>query len=483
MTWGAVAATVGTVAVGAYNADKAGDNAIDVVETPTRQTSFEQLLTDLTTQTEEGTSSSELQSTLEQLLSSEEFQEAVTQQQVTAEQGSQASVGNETTNSQAAQEQSITRGTDESTAALNAILAGNGSGQEQVTALMSQILSDGKSNISNVGTRTGSFGSTTEQLLNNDLTAEAASAGASLQLSQNQQILDAVAAAQAGTENVTSTTDTTAATDTANNTQTATTGQQTGTTDTTGSTDTSQQQSGQSATNLESIAESATQSSTIDTNTSDTLVNPNDTQYITGQLANLLENGNIDANSIATLESVMNQIDAGTGNGNGAGTNSIPTISAPTLSNATATTSNPSATAPVNTIASNVQSTSTLAELLSEQLGVEVTSAPLLDNLGREIDPASQGESNGTYGSSSTIQAPTIQTDVSSGYNPTARASSVQDINIGDYDPYRAWIDVENKTISRGSEDYHNNLQGDADAYTEEQRRLAAERGAVLIGI
>jgi hypothetical protein len=268
--WGSVAVAAGTVIMGAVNnkaAGKAGaaSNASnkDIAETPTRSTGIEQLLRELVSSTNEASTSEEQQQSLDKLLSDENFMKQFT---------------NEVATQQAQETLNVTtKGDAGSQAALAGLIQGSGSGQEQVNAMVDQILRSGKADISNVGTRTGSFGSTTEQLLNNDLITKAAQAGVGMQNQLDAQKLEAIKAAQVGTttEKGTAITDSTQA-------STGNEGSQT-----------TQDQSRDTTSNVQQSTDKTTDTTSTDAQTSlsDTLVTPNDKVVPTGVLADLVSIG------------------------------------------------------------------------------------------------------------------------------------------------------------------------------------------------
>ena len=257
MTWGAVAAAVGTVVMGSVNANRASDDAaanraagLAAAEIPTRTTGIENLLRELTSNTQEEGLTSESQSILDELMQDESFQEQLATQQENVS--------------------TVQRGDEASQAALADRVQG-GDGQAQVDAMIEQILRGGKADISNVGTRTGSFGSTTEQLLTNDLIAKAASAGVGQQNILDAQQLQAIELAQQGT-----------ATET---------GTQTGTQDTTGTSTSEQVRQGTTDTTGSSSTDSTTTSAENQSSISDILQNPNDQVGVSGDLADLITSG------------------------------------------------------------------------------------------------------------------------------------------------------------------------------------------------
>lgn len=181
-----------------------------------------------------------------------------TQVNNTTNTGSQTSTGSQdttgtgsTTGSQATDsttntsgQTDITRGTDESTAAINAILSGANQpdGEAAIQASIARVLESGAPAIANVGNRAGSFDSTVAAQLQNDLALDAARAGAETDLQQQntntQNILAAIQAAQAGTEGQAQS-EIGTETGTVDTTQDTTNQQSTNTTDQTDSTETS----------------------------------------------------------------------------------------------------------------------------------------------------------------------------------------------------------------------------------------------------
>ncbi len=110
------------------------------------------------------------------------------------------------TTSDVAGTSTITRGTTESTDAINQILSGASSpdAEAAIQASIARVLESGAPSIANVGNAAGSFDSTVTAQLQNDLALQAAQAGAETDLAQQnldiQNVLAAITASQAGSE-------------------------------------------------------------------------------------------------------------------------------------------------------------------------------------------------------------------------------------------------------------------------------------------
>lgn len=391
MSWGAVAGAVGAVVVGSMNNKAADKRAQAAADKPTRTTSIDDIIRNLTSATSDVSSTAETQQIIDALQNDEQFQEAFTkelqtnenlqqqinneiakqqQEQVTSTADTtldqqQTTVGQQTTEQQQQQEQissgqttteqaqqqaattaeeiqrQTTSGTVASQAALEGLLTDTGGGQAAVDAMVDKILREGKTSISNVGSRSGSFGSTTEQLLTNDLIAKAAAAGVGVQQQQDAQTLAAVQAAQAGATTETGTTtgqqdtvssivgseqtaaenlsnlisseqlaseqqaDTTSTESTASEqlsdlistetgtetTDATTTGTQAETGQTTGESSQTQIRDTDTATTSDTERESTTTSTDEQRQTGDVFVNPGDFVFPTGALAGLVNEG------------------------------------------------------------------------------------------------------------------------------------------------------------------------------------------------
>jgi hypothetical protein len=276
--WGTVAVGAGSVLMGSINANKANKANKDIAQTPTRSTGIEDLLRDVTSTTSETGSTTEAQQQLENLIQQEQAREA--SETATRNDALQQSAQNTAQQQQG----TTTRGSAESQAALSQ-LVGGGDGQAAVEAMIGKILREGKAGISNVGTRSGSFGSTTEQLLNNDLMTRAAEAGVGQQNIQQQLQLEAIKAAQAGTEATTGSTLGQATGTTTDSSTGSETGNRT-------SDSTSQQQRESNNTATSDTSKTGTTNSTDrQTTLTDSLTDPRDGVSVFGQLKDLVDRG------------------------------------------------------------------------------------------------------------------------------------------------------------------------------------------------
>jgi hypothetical protein len=276
--WGTVAVGAGSVIMGSVNANKANKANKDIAQTPTRSTGIEDLLRDVTSTTSETGNTTEAQQQLENLIQQEQAREA--SETATRNDALQQSAQNTAQQQQG----TTTRGSAESQAALSQ-LVGGGDGQAAVEAMIGKILREGKAGISNVGTRSGSFGSTTEQLLNNDLMTRAAEAGVGQQNIQQQLQLEAIKAAQAGTEATTGSTLGQATGTTTDSSTGSETGNRT-------SDSTSQQQRESNNTATSDTSKTGTTNSTDrQTTLTDSLTDPKDGVSIFGQLKDLVDRG------------------------------------------------------------------------------------------------------------------------------------------------------------------------------------------------
>ncbi len=339
------ALALGSTVVGMLNQNSANNQqdenneaALAAAQIPTRTTGIEDLLREVLSSSSETMDSSEIQNTIDELMSDETFVENM-QQQVDSQQNTQqASAQNtyntgssssdstqqETSQSQGSQStdattsqdttNTIVRGDAASQAALAGLVQGR-DGAGAVDAMINKILREGKANISNVGTRTGSFGSTTEQLLNNDLIAKAAEAGVNQQNIMDAQQLEAIKAAQSGTATETGSQTGTqssivdelteaisnANSQTSQDTREIGNQNSTSTGSTTTSENTDSSTSGQretsqvrdTATDTSSTSNTQAETSTTDQQTaiSDMLTNPNEDIAVSGALADLIATG------------------------------------------------------------------------------------------------------------------------------------------------------------------------------------------------
>jgi hypothetical protein len=235
------AAIGGAVLGGISNRNTAKRNAasnLDIAETPTRISGIDQLLNDLASTAEQSQSTSldefvntqqEMNSNQTESSESENKQNSInnvleTQQQqqdintaITQRQNELASTQGSTSNDQTTDTAATTQGTADSTTqrgnaesqqALSQLIGQLGGGgadaSAAVSALMSQILREGQGGINDTVANSGTFDSTTEALLKNNLNVKAAEAGAGLQLQEqarNQELLlQAITAGQSGTE-------------------------------------------------------------------------------------------------------------------------------------------------------------------------------------------------------------------------------------------------------------------------------------------
>lgn len=182
MSWGAVAGAVGSVALGAMTSGGSSAPA----QKDTRVSSIDQILSELITKSEQNSEGTSDTTTLEEQI---------------AKQLSESNKREDTTQTgESTQSGTVSRGDSATQEALAGIISGGADGEEQISAVIDQILRSGKAGISNVGTRSGSFGSTTEQLLNNDLIAKAAAAGVNQQNILDQKVLQGIELGQKGTE-------------------------------------------------------------------------------------------------------------------------------------------------------------------------------------------------------------------------------------------------------------------------------------------
>lgn len=194
-TIGAAAVAVGGSMLAAKKNAKAQK---DAVETPTRSTDIQQAL-EQAFQSQDTTS---ITSVMEEIFGSE-ITSAI---QSSMEETSSVQDTTQNTTAQEQTEQTLTRGDAESQEALGSLMSQlQGGGEEQMQAAMNQVLRSGMPAVSNVGARSGSFDGTTQALVQNDLITRAAEAGVNQQNTMNQQLLDAIAASQAGTETTTGT--------------------------------------------------------------------------------------------------------------------------------------------------------------------------------------------------------------------------------------------------------------------------------------
>lgn len=238
---GGVAAVGGAlIGAGASNANsrRANDTNENIAELDTRTSSIDQLISEL-----ESTAQQQQSTSLNEFTQQQQQQQSVGQEQATgleqiqqmmqeASTGVESQTGtinnnsqqstsgvqntasntsqnNATTgNVQGSATGTISRGNELNQAALDNLTAQLATTRPDVQAaiqsLMAQTMRDGQGQINDTVAQSGTFDSTTEALLRNDLNVKAAEAGAQLQLQQgnvqNEQLLQAILAGQQGTE-------------------------------------------------------------------------------------------------------------------------------------------------------------------------------------------------------------------------------------------------------------------------------------------
>jgi hypothetical protein len=211
---------------------------LDIAETPTRITSLDQLLNELSTTAEQAQNTSldefitaqeaintndasqrnstNQQSTLNKVLENQRQQQAiqaniVEEQKAINESNIKAMAEqavNTTGSTDGTKQAEVTRGdavTQQALSQLTSQLSGGARDTSSaVQALMSQIIRDGNEEVNDSAAATGTFDSTTTELLRNDLNLKAAQAGAVMQLDEaarnDQMLLEAISKGQAGTE-------------------------------------------------------------------------------------------------------------------------------------------------------------------------------------------------------------------------------------------------------------------------------------------
>lgn len=202
--YAAIAAAAISVIGSNIAANRQARAQIDAVETPTRQSTVEQSLI-------ESFESQETESTtnvLEEIFGSEvtdQLSQAY-QNQITNETSSTSELGSQTGATEQQTAQTTERGdagTQQALAQLQDELAGPT--DERMQAAIDQVLRSGLPAVSGAGANAGAFNDTTTALLQNDLTARAASAALDAEDTQRQQLLDSITAGQAGTESTTGT--------------------------------------------------------------------------------------------------------------------------------------------------------------------------------------------------------------------------------------------------------------------------------------
>lgn len=208
MVWGSLIAAGGSLLGGLLgnkgNRDVARINA-EAALADQRIAGIEQLLSELsrTQLTDETTSA------LENIFGTEIAEQIVNETR--RQQQEQQTSTDQTTTGQTTgtEERTTTRGNETTNQALNTLIGNlssdnSGAAQSAVQAQVDRILREGSPAISNVLANSGGFDNTNAAILQNDLITKAAEAGASLQLAQDntqrQQLLEAIAAGQVGTE-------------------------------------------------------------------------------------------------------------------------------------------------------------------------------------------------------------------------------------------------------------------------------------------
>lgn len=203
-----IALAVGSLAASAYNAKKGRDAQKDAVETPTRTTGINEAIRKAL----QSTNSNSFTNVLEDIIGSENM----TNLSNMMESFTQNSTGKSSTNTDQQQttsetgttaqdtKQTVQRGTEASNAALDSVITSiQGGSGDRMQAAMDAVLRSGMPALSNAGNNAGAFNDTTSALLKNDLTVRAAEAGLQAEDNANAQLLQAIQAAQGGTETTT----------------------------------------------------------------------------------------------------------------------------------------------------------------------------------------------------------------------------------------------------------------------------------------
>lgn len=339
--WGAVAgAAVGVIGSGIASKNNAKAQK-DIAETPTRQTGIDLTSGTTTSDTTSSTDTSVLENVLNTESSINELMESLsqsqTQEEVTSileevfgtEVAQQISQLSSTGTTQETTEQVTERGDAASQQALQALIGDLGAGSDRMQTAIDAVLRSGLPAVSGASARAGTFDDTTTALLQNDLTARAAAAGLAAQDQQTAQLLQAIQAAQSGTETTTGTGLTEEQQQQQQQTDSTTQSQQTsGTTQETLSQMTSEQlrealergeitsEQFRQATEATDTQTSTTQQEDV-TNVSDTFTNPGDAVRPTGDLAQLVQGGDLAAalQALVAGESVIDQGQVPTGQG------------------------------------------------------------------------------------------------------------------------------------------------------------------------
>ena len=290
MTWGAVAAAGIAVGGSILSGKQQAKAQIDAVETPTRQTGLEQSLREAfeTQDTESVTS------VLEEIFGTEVTNQLsqATQQTTTDETTTQTGTTEQTS------EQVVQRGGEQSQAALAELITQlQGGSEDRMQTAIDQVLRSGLPAVSGARATSGAFNDTTTALLQNDLVARAAAAGLGAEDAQRQQLLDAITASQAGTETITGTSTT------EEQLQSILEALQASTSTEETSIESETSQTREATEETETSTETAATEGT--TNVSDTFANPSDATRPTGDLATLVNQGDI----TSVLDSLAAQLD------------------------------------------------------------------------------------------------------------------------------------------------------------------------------
>lgn len=196
---------VGSLIGGKSNKDAAKISA-EAATAPTRTSTIEDMLSEIasTTMTDQNTQ------LMEDVFGQELANELKTQmqQQVTQQQQDAQSTSEQAGITSGARESTVQRGTSESQEALagltQQLAAGGPDAQAAIDAQMARVLESGAPAISNLVAGAGTFDDTTANILQQQLATRAAESGAAMQLEQDaqtrEQLLQAIAAGQSGTE-------------------------------------------------------------------------------------------------------------------------------------------------------------------------------------------------------------------------------------------------------------------------------------------
>lgn len=191
---------------GSQDAKTAAKAQVDAAETPTRQSGIEQLLRNVASnkateeemQMMEEVFGTEAITQLQKSTSTESFTGTTDSSQTQ----SQDKTGTEKT--EQTSQQQVQRGTEEQQAALDNLVSNlSGDSSARFDAAMQQVLRSGMPAVANVGNRSGSFDSTTQAAIQNDLITKAAAAGLQAEDSQNSQLIAALEAGMKGNETIT----------------------------------------------------------------------------------------------------------------------------------------------------------------------------------------------------------------------------------------------------------------------------------------